>query len=137
MRSIAARIVANANTRIPDLPVRICFIFPPSSSRIAPTISLSASLRYRLLSETRAAFCPDFGSVFVLWHVLGKSIRTGNGFLLEIQVPLPCLCEMADGRAPSKSGVNPIGIRCQHGHPSRDNPDAVLAAEFISDTART
>jgi hypothetical protein len=54
-----------------------------------------------------------------------------------LQDPASILCEMADGRVPSKSGVNPIGIRSQHGHPSRDNPDAVLAAEFIRDTAGT
>jgi hypothetical protein len=29
---------------------------------------LSASLRYRLLSETRVAVCPNYESVFVLWQ---------------------------------------------------------------------
>ncbi len=29
------------------------------------------------------------------------------------------------------------GLRSEHGHPSRDNPDAVLASEFIRDSART
>ena len=30
-------------------------------------VILLAGLRYRLLSETRVAVCPNFGSVFVLW----------------------------------------------------------------------
>jgi hypothetical protein len=29
---------------------------------------MPASLRNRLLSETRVAVCPNFGSVFVLWQ---------------------------------------------------------------------
>ena len=36
-------------------------------SRTTNTVILLAGLRYRLLSETRVAVCPNFGSVFVLW----------------------------------------------------------------------
>src|SRR3990172_8819837 len=49
-------------------------IVPPASipnnhlTIIIETVILPASLRYRLLSETRGVVCPNFGSVFVLWQ---------------------------------------------------------------------
>jgi hypothetical protein len=35
---------------------------------LSNTVILPARLRNRLLSETRVAVCPKFGSVFVLWQ---------------------------------------------------------------------
>jgi hypothetical protein len=50
---------------------RVFLVLQPVGGRI-PRITymviLPASLRYRLLSETRVVGCPNFGSVFVLWQ---------------------------------------------------------------------
>ena len=43
--------------------------------QITHTVILPASLRYRLLSEMRAAVCPTFGSVFVLWQEGAPRVR--------------------------------------------------------------